>query len=420
MSKIQFFMDRTIIDTLPDTLVSTMKSQGLIIQGSLKIHFCGFVSYREGIAVFLPRKHNCISKQELYRASHYLMQALHRYYADKETSILDEDGDTIIGGQSLALIGQLFDDYVANGLYVRRTTERSKHSGKINWFRTIVRSTCYPSKGKPVYLDLETSRTRYMANCETAKIHARVLREIYKHYGLLWFGEHQYIKEKLKLIASPQGDIEVQLSHLKNELSLSYSDRDMVLINTLIQYLQFVKGDLAQKFVMGTNKFHHIWESMLCETLPNVYPINRQLPIPVYQTEGGHFVPMAQKGQRTDIFLKSPCGLHFAIVDAKYYDASSPATAPGWPDLVKQFFYRDAVKSVVGEDAQITNHFIFPGTEQKLKTVHVARRGMSVIDESDFLASYPAIQCHYQDPIELLEKYIRFEKLTVLGDILLS
>lgn len=174
------------------------------------------------------------------------------------------------------------------------------------------------------------------------------------------------------------------------------------------------RGKEEDSLIIGVRKFHSLWEAMLDECLIGNYPVNSKLPIPVYQTKEGLFIPVAQKGQRTDTVLKHVDEHRFAVVDAKYYGASSPYTAPGWPDLVKQFYYQQAVCQMVGAGTPVSNHFIFPGSHAKLKSAHVASRGVDVKSSSDCLPGYAAIYCHYQDPIELLETYVSGGKLTRL------
>lgn len=106
----------------------------------------------------------------------------------------------------------------------------------------------------------------------------------------------------------------------------------------------------------------------------------------------------------------------FAVVDAKYYEASSPAYAPGWSDLVKQFFYHDAISILEGKHASVSNHFIFPGRGKQLKAAHVAEREKKIESRQDCLQEYSTIYCHYQDPIELIEAYVNGEKLRKLTE----
>ncbi|GEM78751.1 LlaJI family restriction endonuclease [Vibrio superstes] len=415
-NKIIYLSDRISLSdaSIPNSVIDVLKSQGLIAPDMKRIHFSGVVPYTDGVAIFLPRNHQA-STEDGGSAGHYLIQALLKYYQDKDSGIdALENGEELIGGRALSLAISLINDYQANGLYVRRVKERTFNSGKVNWSRTVSRSPAYPSVSGPIYMDLQTSRSRYIANCEIAEIHAAVMKELFSDYGMLWLGISSYFDERLEHIKKPSDSLEVNLTYLRRELQLSYSERDIFLINSLIQYLELKKGRLSSSTLIGVRKFHNLWESMLDECLLGKYPVNSKLPVPVYQTSEGQFISIAQKGQRTDTVLKHFDENRFAVVDAKYYEASSPYTAPGWPDLVKQFYYQQAVSQLEGEGTPVSNHFIFPGSNAKLKSAHVASRGIDVKSSDDCLLEYGTIHCHYQDPIELLKAYVCGEHLTQL------
>lgn len=421
-SKILYFSDRSYLSdkNIPVTLLDEMRFLGLIAPDMLKVSFCGVVSYSDGLAVFLPRNHN-FSMEDGGIAAHHLLQALLKYYQSKDSGIYaQESGEEVIGGRAFSLATSLLNDYRANGLYVRRIKEQTINAGKVNWSRTIARSTPYPATNGPMYLDLSTTRSRYISNCETAKIHAQVIKELFSDFGLLWLGLTSYSDECLELMPKPLVSTEVQIAYLQRELQVSYSERDMYLIKGLIQYLSIKKGSNTNNVLIGVRKFHNLWESMLDECLIGKYSVNRKLPVPVYQTANDEFISVAQKGQKTDTVLKNSESNRFAVVDAKYYEASSPATAPGWPDLVKQFYYHKAISFMEGEDATVSNHFIFPGGKGQLKSAHVAERGRVIKSELDCLAEYSTIHCHYQPPVELLEAYVNGKKLIGLTDEIFS
>ena len=417
-NNILYLSDRDFLsnNNIPTTLLEEMRSLGLITADMLKVSFCGVVSYPDGLAVFLPRNHHVLI-ETAGLAGHLLLQALLKYYQSKDSGIYSKDDETeVIGGRAFSLASSLLDDYRSNGLYVRRMKEHTINSGKVNWSHTIARSTPFPTKNGPMYLDLVTSHSRYISNCETANIHAQVIKELYSGYGMLWLGLSSYFDENLELMSKPLGSAEIQIAYLQRELQVSYSERDMFLIKGLIQYLRIKKGTNTNNVLIGICKFHSLWESILDECLIGKYSVNSKLPVPVYQTADDEFIPVAKKGQRTDTVLKLPKENRFAVVDAKYYEASSAATAPGWPDLVKQFYYQNAVSILEGEHALVSNHFIFPGRAGKLKAVYVAERDVEVKSALDCLDQYSPINCHYQDPIAALEAYVNGEKLTNLTD----
>lgn len=420
MNKVLFFTDRIALadPRLEPELKAVLTDSGLIASDMVKLHFCGVISYSKKLAVFLPRN-TPKEKQNIY-SSALLFKAIYRYYLTKDSGIKTEDiGDDVIGGSRLNLYSQLLQDYQDYGLYIRRTKESTINNGRVNWSKTIARSSLLPSVNGPVYLDLYTSRSRNDAHNEITRIHASVIKQVLEKVGLLWLGVESHFDETLVQTPKTLMNKQSQIAYLEKELRLIYSDRDITLIKNLLRFLKVTNNYNQNDMVIGTRFFNNMWESLLDECLPNTEKINQKLPIPVYQTQNDKFVPMAQKGQRIDTLLKSEDEQHYAVVDAKYYGAQSPNSAPGWSDLVKQFFYVNAVKEVAGSTIKVTNHFIFPGNEPQLKAAYVAHRNKVISDKSDCLSNYSPIHCHYLCPIELLEKYVNGLKLKQLAvDIL--
>ncbi|MBB1312004.1 LlaJI family restriction endonuclease [Aliivibrio sp. SR45-2] len=421
-NKILYLSDRiSLTDTsIPSSVIDALHDQGLIAPDMKKVHYCGVISYSDGLAVFLPRNH-LASIKDGGIAGYYLLQALLKYYQDKDSGVYaQENSDEVIGGRQFSLAISLLDDYRTNGLYVRRMKENTVNSGKVNWSRTISRSSSYPASSGSVYLELQSSRARYLTYCETAKIHAEIIKELLSDYGTLWFGVFSHFDLKVESLVSSIRSIEAKFAYLERQLQLSYSERDMFLIKALIKYLREKKGNETNCVLIGVRKFHNLWEAMLDQCLVGKYEVNNRLPVPVYQTENNSFIPVARKSQRTDTVLKRGKHSQFAVIDAKYYWAISPNTAPGWSDLVKQFFYQKALCQLEGRNAKISNHFIFPGQQQHLKAAYVTERDITMLSPSDALLDYSPIYCHYQDPIILLEVYVKGEKLSNLTQEIFS
>ncbi|HCE2128189.1 TPA: LlaJI family restriction endonuclease [Vibrio parahaemolyticus] len=424
-NKILYLSDRDLLTDkkVPTQVLEELKTNGLIAPDMQKVHFCGVISFDDSLAVFLPRNYTN-SDMSLDVAGRYLVRALTKYYRDKDTaSYAQESGSQLLEGDSFSLATSILDDYCVNGLYSRRVTEKTINSGKVNWSRTISRSTPYPTQSGPIYLELNSSRARYVAHCETAKIHALVLTEIISKLGAVWLDTKISLDDNLKSISKPSGSTEVQVAYLRKELNLSYSERDILLIKNLIQYLTSRKGHERNGILIGVRKFHGLWEAMLDECLVGKYNVNNRLPIPVYQTVSDSFVSVSHKGQRTDTVLRYKDSNRFAVVDAKYYEASSPHNAPGWPDLVKQFYYQKMIAQLESSEAIVTNHFIFPGfpsSPTSVKAAYVAKRNIKITSSDDCLSEYPAIFCHYQDPLVLLQAYVDGEKLHNLTSIIFN
>jgi hypothetical protein len=230
------------------------------------------------------------------------------------------------------------------------------------------------------------------------------MRDIHSEYGELLYGGIQTSDFNLMLMPPPSGDLTSQLTYLDRELSLSYSDRDINLISALRRYLERSVGK-DDSLLVGTLNFHHVWEAMIDQCLPSVISVNNKLPVPFYRCDE-NYIPVAQKGQRTDTVIKNEDGTHMAVVDAKYYRAQDPSSAPGWPDIVKQLFYKTAVESVVPKTTKVSLHFVFPGYKQTLDSAHIGSRTSGPVKIKPESGDYPDIYCHYCDPVKLMESYV--------------
>jgi hypothetical protein len=379
------------------------------------VQYCGFISWSDGIAAFMPR--NSEAGSETSESACYLLQALKRYYSDKTSGVFEGLENELIGSVSLSLAAALVDDYLANGLYVRRRRQLTLNHGRPNWKRTISKQTPYPSNSAPIYLDLETSRNSYISDCETARIHARVMREINEDYGVLLLGQERMSDYRLRQLPEPLADNQGRLAMLERELSVSYSERDMRLIRMLKQYVENSSNTDGSGLMVGTRHFQNVWEGMLDTCLPGKKPINSTLPVPYYQ-QGAHYFEAARYGQRTDTVIVNHNEDRWAVIDAKYYAASGVDSAPGWHDLVKQFFYKTAAEEISGNGVTVTLHFIFPGSKQNLIKAKVGARdqGKTHVDQFMAVAKYGEILCHYCEPIALLKKYVDSAKLDISQD----
>ncbi|MGF1885753.1 LlaJI family restriction endonuclease [Photobacterium profundum] len=366
----------------------------------------------DGAHVFLPRNAELPEKGSRtgYRVASSLMKAIRRYSEDRSSKqhALDE-GDGSIGSRRLGLISDLLEDYCNNGLYSRRLSERVMNTGKPDWRRTISRQVPFPGKGGPVYLDVHGTRRRYVSDCEIARIHAAVIRELDSAYGWMVTGSETSIALDILNVPRPKGKVAAQLRAIDSELVSVFSERDIRLLKLLGEYLRCEHGREASSAVIGMRHFHGMWEHMLDKSLLWNFPVNKLLSVPAYRFDDGSIKVAASKGQRTDTVLRLPDSNSFAVVDAKYYGAQGLGSAPGWPDLVKQFFYAKALQ-VYCPEALVSNAFVFPG-KGPLKSAHMLNRSTKQTEDT----SYPPIKCLYLDPTDLVEHYISGKKLHIFS-----
>ena len=415
MRKLHLFEDRqSIVKAMPKKLVQNLSKLGLLYANEQKVMFCGLISFDDQIAAFLPRNSDFVEVDESSQREvcATLLKALKRYLDNKGNAINADEliDEGVYGKEYLGLIFALFEDYFNNGLFTRRVSERKVNSGKVDWNRTIKQSVPYMSGGSPVYLELAGSIKRVYSNCETARIHAEILRKLDQKIGWLINDDGAITKQLIDVPVSLM-DNDAKIYQLNNELTRAYSDRDIYLIKQLISYLKLESMSQNSDFSIGVKRFEGMWEHMLLKTLKNVFPINKNLAKPVYKING-ELRLASRKGQRTDIVLRDPETGGFTVIDAKYYSAKSIETAPSWPDLVKQFFYAQAVKSVYPQ-SNVSNMFIFPGRTDLIKSVHMAEPSVKNIQEDDLLDNYGAIDCIYRCPLLVIDLYNQNQKINI-------
>lgn len=415
---ISYFLDRCLLDDLPSPLQETIRERGLLTSNgsrvSNKVSFCGLITCRGSNYVFLPRKTDKTSEGNAHKKyAPALFKALRKYHREVSSLLnVNEDGVELEGTDNIADIYFLIDDYRKNGLYSKRQTHRNKNKGKPNWPRTISRHQPVLSSIGPAYIEYEGVQRNNSADGEISRIHAYIIKKLDDKFSDIFIGNKSY---KHDGIHPPQAlEKNYFISKLKNELRNVYSERDVMLIRTLIKVLNKTFHNQEEETVIGIRGFHTIWEHMLDKVLDGKVDINKEFSFPSYVDNHGTVYPAKFKGQRTDTILADYEKNQFSVIDAKYYDAVSLGTAPGWPDLVKQFFYAKAVQSLK-PTASVKNYFIFPGNNS-----HFDRAFMSKDDSLVADLRYPPIFCKYIEPAEVIKAYISGIKLSKLSEELLS
>ena len=417
---IALYRDREPVSGLPEAIANEISRRELVSgQNIKKVSFCGMISMNSEISVFMPRSSDFDSSSEVEKTAlaSALLKAVELYGRESKTAVnISDEGDGRQGVQKLSLIRELLVSYRQTGLYARRKVISQINTGKPDWKATVASGPALPSAtGSPVYLNVQGSRRRYFSDCEVARIHAYVIRKIDLEYSWIFTGKIGLLAPELKDMAVPAGGITYMRSMLRRELRSIYSDKDVRLINALTLFLTEESGTEKGFSVCGLKGFHFAWEHMLSRVLVNKYPINEILPAPAYKRADGKYIDAFANAMKTDIALKRPDGETVAIVDAKYYSALGVGSAPGWSDLVKQFFYEKALR-LVWPAAQIKNAFVFPGKEGPLNSAHLkSRDGAFYFDER-----FAPIDCYYVDPMLVVQSYVANEKLDHLSRRLLG
>lgn len=419
MSSLTFFNDRQDIADIDTDIVDALVSQGLITNGETpKVSFCGLYVKSSKSYIFMPRSINLndLSEREKFCAASELMRAVSMYGKVSKTVVNQADSsDDLEGGSQLDMIMALFKSYQERGLYSRRKKSKTLNSGKPDWRATVTSSVAYPDhSGRPVYLDVLSTQRRYYSDCEVARIQAFVLKEIDEKFSWIITGKVGRVAPELDDVMLPRGESQYMLSILKRELPLLYSDSDVGLVKLLINYLANVSGDVDSKMIIGLKKFHFAWEFMLSKVLAdNWLGVNGLLPAPAYKNFDGNFENAFRSGMKTDTVLWRELG-GAVIVDAKYYAATTVINAPGWGDIVKQFFYEKALLAT-GKVTEVKNVFIFPGERMHFSSIHLrSKEGEYQFYDEQF----PPVHCYYLPPLEVIHYFVNHKKMDDFTDSL--
>lgn len=409
---IHIYLDRSYKQTIPDNLKSELSLQiGDIDPDRAKIAFCGFLFKGKDAYVFMPRgssiREGGLTNMEQARL---LFQCLTKYCRTNESFLQKEGKSTLVGNpQILPLITEILNDYKANGIYTSENSfNRRGFQGKTDWKKTIGGVNPHMEDEEVIYPHFINRFTNSFFSNEVTKIHYSILQAIQIRFGWLLPELESFAFGQNTRVSNRSADIGI----IKSELIGVYNDSK---IHSLKMLLRFLENDFnsgkTESVSYGFSDFQYVWEHMLRSVLSPTHSFS-DMPVPAYREKSGREIRKDQKGQRVDIFLYEPTAKEACVIDAKYYDGSSIDYAPGWPDLVKQFFYAKSLTAgnLKHEVSSVKNYFIFPGVSGDTSPDMV-----SVIDSSGRLDfEFPPIKCMHVSPEQIIESYISNKPLVDL------
>jgi hypothetical protein len=409
---IHIHLDRSYKQTIPDGLKSEIALQiGDVEPDRARIAFCGFVFKGDEVYVFMPRGSDifqgALTSIELARL---LFQCLTKYCRSNESFLQKEGKSTVVGNpQILPLIEEILTDYKANGIYTSQNFfTRRGFQGKTDWKKTIEVVNPHIRGDAIIYPHLINRFTNSFSSNEVTKIHYSILQSIQSKFSWLLpelnritFGQNTRVRNS-----------SVDISFIKSELIGVYNDSKIYTLKMLLRFLEndFNSGK-NESVTYGFSDFQYVWEHMLRTVLSPTYSFT-DIPIPSYLDQSGREISMPRKGQRVDLFLYDENRKQAYVIDAKYYDGSSVDQSPGWPDLVKQFFYAKSLTAgnLKNKVTSVKNFFIFPGA-----ALSTSPHWAYVKDSSSRLdAEFPPINCLHVSPEVVIDCYVSNKSLIEL------
>lgn len=418
--KYQYFEDKQFVDLekVPGAVIDKLRLLDGInsVNQREKIQFCGVIICDDCTYCFSPAKSGSKNIESIGN----LIKVIHAYKSSIDSSLLafdEDDSGKVIEEISLTDIFEIIDLYFSVGI-LRSKTHTYSEKGRTNWSKTVNREfPFFTSNNVPIYFDLHKYPVSIYQDDLISSIHCEIILDILKNFH--WLDERFNFVSKDQLSEKKlinKLDVEQKISLLNQRLHSTFVSLEIRTLLLLIRYLEKIHESGSKNIVIGIRKFHYVWEFLLRNIFHNVdLKINSLLPIPQYMfTDASKPTQYSsQKGMRLDVFIKSKNSCW--VVDSKYYTATGAHDAPGWSDLVKQFFYVKAVRLIYPELETVNNIFIFPGTRSYLSKIQMVYREESKEEEklAKLAEDFIPIECLYLDPNDVMDKYLKSEKIHI-------
>ena len=420
MMEYQFFEDKQFIDSkkIPDFVIDKLDSVGGldVVNHGRKISFCGVIIFDDCTYCFAPAR----SASEKIESIGNLIKVIHSYKNSIDSSLLAFDEDEkgkVIEEISLTDIFEIMDLYFNVGI-LKSKTQTYSEKGRTNWSKTVSREfPVFTSDNVPIYFDLNKYPVSIYQDDLISSIHCEIIRDILNKF--YWLDERFSFVSKNQLNERKlfnELDTDQKISLLNQRLHSTFVSLEIRTLQLLIRYLEKIHESGSNNIVIGIRKFHYVWEFLLKNIFHNVdFKINSLLPVPKYKFLGptDFSETSNQKAMRLDVFIKTENSCW--VIDSKYYTATGAHDAPGWSDLVKQFFYVKAVRLIYPELETVKNIFIFPGVKNSLSNIEMVYREESKDETklSKLAEDFIPIECLYLDPNDVMESYLNSKKVHI-------
>jgi hypothetical protein len=412
--QIAYHRDRCLVNEFQPSVRDCLASKYERLNNKATIDFCGVVFHEGEISAFLP-----VGSSEQSNTSdiRLLLKSLGRYAAEKTAEDRwyksgERWAESHENLSLIAVIFELLEDFRRNGLYSERHSSRATATGTPDWARTFKKVPYLSRSGRLVYPELATKVFLDSYSNLLSQIHNSVIREIADKYSIfLWDTGFRPAANlpppALRNLHSPSNI--KSLKQIKHSL---FTVRSQRLLDLIHSYLTHSPVEADAPIPLGISRFEYMWEHMLKKTLSQKDDNMPDIPF------GRYFADTTRVADRTgklDIFLSDSS--HGSVVDAKYYKAEAVGSdkhLPGWGDIVKQLYYAKTIGDVC-PDIELSNWFVFPGTEQQVTSV-------KIIDPNtgNDAKGYQPIYCKYIDPSLVMKAYISGERLNDIRNDLLT
>jgi hypothetical protein len=387
----------------------------------VKFSYVGIASNSSTVICILPKyMFREVTKKQDYRVeAGSLIKVLKQYNLNTST-FADRmefyDDSTVSETNEVALADFLLLDYLNNGIWSYQNKYISADdTNEILWDYTVDQSIPVISK-YPYYFEVFSQSNEKISNTIVSRIHQWGIQySAYRYADIL---DLQINVDSLESInIEDLGDREFLIDMLSKELRVTFNDRDILLLKTLIELIRVGTTNNKQDYSLyGKNKFEHIWEDALSYNFKNEYKnFAKYISKPEWSDKGSGVIT-EKNTLRPDVirWVKDSSRSVVLIIDAKYYlfefneIDKNAENNPGVGDIVKQYFYELVLNRPTSSapwlefNTTYVNILMYPGQNYKGRLMeHI---GSVSLDNS--VTNKPIYNFHL-NPFIIFENYIK-------------
>lgn len=431
MTKFYFVVDGTPEDQINPLICHSIAKEGLFSpSGPLNnlrvLSYCGFIITNDFIVVSLPKATPLPEPSNAIATCSILFRTLLKYSrlnALTMSTVSSLDPDVYKDKSCLSIFytyNELLDDWAKFGQYKNRKNISSIGlNGRVNWKKTMSRGVpIFDDNMSPIYERFYTETRNLNLAGLVSEIHCWCVATADKTIG--WLKNTTTGKPLFPDISHfcdhPPCTKETAVLAIKREMARQFDQRKLRLLRLMLAI--FKDESLGKDIKMnafGVRKFWPVWEMIVKELITTKIPLHSvSLPQPFYSNkDGNRHNKYNNIGQIPDLIAMDNDGRIY-IIDAKYYDII--LSAPGWKDIVKQFYYQLSLWSI-DNSLTISNHFIFPSSSSEFE--HPSHIKMDIpelaydshhFDGQLFKKLFPYINCEYISILIAMKTFIHVDK----------
>jgi hypothetical protein len=334
---------------------------------SFKFSFVGVVSLNNIAFCIIPKVHKSNNYEGVIKDT---IDSLKIYcndntqlYAGIDYFDIEPDNPNC---SELAIAEFLIEDFQRNGIYIVEDEKiEINGSGDVNWPQTVLEVNPIYSNMQPIYCDTINHVVIDDREHLTIAIHKWSIGYVSQKYNELLGIEEMALSFEYENNLEKIGSDEQLIRHLQSQLQVTFSDRGIRLLKSLI-FLIIQKANRFQNelTLFGTKKYENVWEEICKKVTNDSYPKIKKnytlFPNPKWKIFDKN--KLSSSDLRPDILSLDEKRDIYYLFDAKYYQLEFEDKIngePGYKDILKQFIYHEHIEDLfIGKT--VFNALLFP------------------------------------------------------------